>query len=298
MNKISFVLGLALALAPIGTATTSADGGPVVTITDTGYSPAAVTVAPGAPVTWINKGNNVHTVTTIGGAPLPYDSGGVGPGQSTSAGFSLPGSYWYTSATDCLNGASSNIFPCTVSFLVTVAAGGVTSPNPSPAPPAAVPAPVVALPAPAAPVAAAPVPASPAASPSQYPWHSKSVSTPPVDCGAQQVFIGWLVPHAVPCVDSAPNAGTQYVQGHVLDNKGNGVSGMIVRVTAYGNTLIDTGSDQDGTFSAVLSTDCPAARTYSVFIVDSQGRQSSDAYAVNYTSCNVAGEFHFDFIQS
>jgi hypothetical protein len=131
-----------------------------------------------------------------------------------------------------------------------------------------------------------------------YAWHWKAVNTPPIDCGPSQSFLGWLPPDQVPCVDSAPNAGTQYIQGHVLDKNGNGVGGIIVQASAYGNNYDGT-TQPDGVFSIILSTSCPIEnRAYSVYIVDGQGRQSSDAYTVNYSNCNLAGEFHFDFVQS
>jgi hypothetical protein len=32
-------------------------------------------------------------------------------------------------------------------------------------------------------------------------------------------------------------------------------------------------------------------------IVDGSGKQSSDIHMVHYTNCNLAGEFHFDFVR-
>ncbi|HLY67641.1 MAG TPA: hypothetical protein VKU60_19035, partial [Chloroflexota bacterium] len=162
---------------------------------------------------------------------------------------------------------------------------------PTPAPP-----PVQAPPAPSPAAAAAPAPMPQTSS--QYPWVWKSVNTPPVDCGANQVILGWLPLHQVPCIDSAPNAGVQYVSGHVLNKDGSYVSGFVIQATAYGNNY-DTNTNDDGTFTLVLSNSCPLEnRVYSVYIVDGQGRQSSNVYTVNYSNCNVAGEFHFDFVKN
>src|SRR5690242_1881465 len=88
-------------------------------MTDTGFNPVAVTIQPGGNVTWSNQGNNVHTATTIGGAPLPFNTGGLGPGQSKSLSLGVPGDYYYTSSTDCNKGTVLN-FPCAISFLISV----------------------------------------------------------------------------------------------------------------------------------------------------------------------------------
>jgi len=49
----------------------------------------------------------------------------------------------------------------------------------------------------------------------------------------------------------------------------------------------------------VISNSCAIEnRVYNVYIVDGQGRQASNMYTVNYSNCNVAGEFHFDFVQN
>jgi hypothetical protein len=55
----------------------------------------------------------------------------------------------------------------------------------------------------------------------------------------------------------------------------------------------------DGSFTLVISNSSPIEnRVSSVYIVNGQGRQSSNVYTVNYSNCNAAGEFHFDFIQN
>ena len=180
--------------------------------------------------------------------------------------------------------------------------GAVLQAAPAPAP-AAPPAPAVA-PSPA-PIVAAPQPtvAPPAPTPTpqlaqQYAWAWKSVSTPPTDCGASQVLLGWLAPHRFSCDDTDPNAGTQFISGHTLDQAGHPVAGIIVRATAYGNNY-DGGSDQDGTFGIIISQSCPIEnRIYNLYVIDGQGRQSSNVFTVNYSNCNIAGEFHVDFIKT
>jgi hypothetical protein len=101
----------------------------------------------------------------------------------------------------------------------------------------------------------------------------------------------------VPCVDSAPNGGAQFVQGHVIDKNGNGLSGFNLKWTFYGNSET-VGTEGDGIFTFHISNTCPIEnRTYNIFIVDGAGNQSSNMYTVNYSNCNVAGEFHFDFVK-
>lgn len=122
-----------------------------------------------------------------------------------------------------------------------------------------------------------------------YPFMSKSVNTAPIDCGNG---------NRVPCVDSAPNGGLQYIQGHVVDKNGNGLSGYNLEMTFYGNS-VTVGTEGDGLFTFTLSTTCPVEhRVYNIFIVDGQGHQSSDSHQVVYDNCNQAGEFHFDFVKT
>ena len=121
-----------------------------ITISDQGYDPTNVTVVLNGTVSFTNSGSIVHTATTTGGAPLPFDTGGLNPNTSTSFTMSLPGTYAFNSATDCLNGNTSTTFKC--------GGGVVTVLSTTTAPPAA--------PAPAAPAAAAPAvaPGAPPAS--------------------------------------------------------------------------------------------------------------------------------------
>jgi plastocyanin len=130
-----------LLLAAIPAPAALADAGNVnVNIADSGFTPATATIPVGGTVTWTNQGTAVHTATATPpsngnqvSTPAPFDSGGLGPGQTFSWTFGLPGVYVYTSATDCLNGNASPGFPCTGS---TVVVGGATPrTEASPAPP-------------------------------------------------------------------------------------------------------------------------------------------------------------------
>ncbi len=104
-----------------------------VTITDSGFSTGNVNLAIGGTVTWTNQGTNVHTATTTGGGnPVPVDTGGLSSGQSSSLTFTAPGTYSFTSATDCLNGNSTAGYRCgpyTVTVSNAPAAAGPASPS-------------------------------------------------------------------------------------------------------------------------------------------------------------------------
>jgi hypothetical protein len=130
--------------------------------------------------------------------------------------------------------------------------------------------------------------ATPTAAPRPaFPYVSKEVTAPPQDCGS-----------SVPCQAAAPNLGQQYITGHVLDPSGNGLSGVSLRLTYYGNSS-DVQTAYDGKFTFVLSTTCPQTPlTFNVFVIDGSGNPISDTRTINYTNCNVAGEFHFDFVRT
>ena len=103
-----------------------------ITINDSGFSQRAVTIALNGTVSFTNGGSNIHTATTTGG-PLPFDTGGLAPGQATSFNLSLPGVYPFNSATDCLNGNNNAGFNCgggTVTVIDTGANPGAPEPPP------------------------------------------------------------------------------------------------------------------------------------------------------------------------
>lgn len=116
-------------------------------MSDTGFSPVSVTIPTGGTVTWANKGGTVHTATSVPGINPSFDTGGVGSGQSSSVTFNTPGSYYYTSATDCLNNTSNGggPFTCNSSYLVSVVPLGTPIAQAAPAPQTA-PAPAVSAP--------------------------------------------------------------------------------------------------------------------------------------------------------
>jgi len=167
---------------------------------------------------------------------------------------------------------------------ITETAAGTLSATPTPvatATPVAIATPV----ATATPIATATATATPKPA---FPYLSKEVTTPPIDCGSG---------NRVPCLASAPNAGSQYIQGHVIDQSGNGISGITVRAVAFGNVLNQV-SEADGLFTVNFASNCPKEnRPYQVFIIDGNGNPISDVRTVNYSDCNVAGEFHFDFVR-
>ena len=119
---------LALALAGVGvlgsgTPVRAADA--TVTITDSAYDPATVTVTAGSVVTWNNGGAKAHTVTADDGS---FDSGNLDPGQAFGNLFGTAGTFAYHDTADpTLKG----------SVIVTAAAptsSGAGTPEPTPPP--------------------------------------------------------------------------------------------------------------------------------------------------------------------
>lgn len=152
----ALVPAAALALILVVAATATAAAAPLqhdvaVNVDDKGFDPPSIAIPVGGSVTWIEKGINVHTATSLGGAPQAFSTGGFGPFQSVSLTFNTPGTYPYSSATDCLNGNSMPGFVCGTYYVLVVPPGGavpaVAAPGaPGPAPSAAAP-PVPAVPA-------------------------------------------------------------------------------------------------------------------------------------------------------
>ncbi|HLG72919.1 MAG TPA: hypothetical protein VK009_21070 [Chloroflexota bacterium] len=110
-----------------------------VTITDTGISPASVTIPQGGSVTWTNKGNRTHTADSTGG-PSTFNTAGIGPGSSATLVFTVPGLYAYTAGTDCLHGVYIETFTCGDYTIAVLANGALpqaaTTPTPTPIAPA------------------------------------------------------------------------------------------------------------------------------------------------------------------
>ncbi|MGE5343911.1 MAG: plastocyanin/azurin family copper-binding protein [Candidatus Omnitrophota bacterium] len=75
-------------------------GGPkkvAISITDSGYDPAAFDITLGTTVTWTNNGTKAHTVTsgTPGYPSGLFDSGDIAPGFSYSYTFNTRGIFYY-----------------------------------------------------------------------------------------------------------------------------------------------------------------------------------------------------------
>ncbi len=73
-----------------GVAKTSA-----VSIHNFAFNPADVTISVGTTVTWTNNDSMAHTVTSLSGAPVAFDSGTVNPGGKFSFTFTAIGTYPY-----------------------------------------------------------------------------------------------------------------------------------------------------------------------------------------------------------
>src|SRR5437870_2255196 len=92
------LLGLPLIGAQPVTAQTAPQQNATVTITDSGMAPATVTIAAGGSITWVSQSFKVHTATSLAGTQLSFDTGGLGPAQSSTVPFAAPGVYPYTSS--------------------------------------------------------------------------------------------------------------------------------------------------------------------------------------------------------
>jgi plastocyanin len=84
----ALVLGAALVLT--GVPARAADG--QTTIVNFDYQPNGQSVAVGTTITWTNSADRPHTVTDRGGT---FDTNPIGPHQSASITFSVPGTYHY-----------------------------------------------------------------------------------------------------------------------------------------------------------------------------------------------------------
>ena len=83
---------LSLLVSAAGATTVNAS----VTIRESGFSPATVTIRPGERVIWFNGGTRNHTVTSDSGNQS--SSSTIAPGEELSIEFSKPGTYHYHSA--------------------------------------------------------------------------------------------------------------------------------------------------------------------------------------------------------
>ena len=133
--RLGIVLAMSLPLLVLGQPSALADNGSV-TISDTGFTPPTITITVGGTVSWTNSGTKVHTASSKIG-PVPFDTGGLGNGQSFPVNFTVPGTYSYTSATDCVNsgGGQGTGFDCgTTATVVVIDNNMAYNPNPFPTP--------------------------------------------------------------------------------------------------------------------------------------------------------------------
>lgn len=122
-----------------------------------------------------------------------------------------------------------------------------------------------------------------------YTGFFKRPSEPPRICGSGQ---------GNPCLDSAPNQGTQYISGHVIDQHGLPVNGITVQAKS-GSTVLFNSSDPSGYYSILLYTNCPSGpQPWDVYIVDGSNSLSSYVRTITYRNCADAGEFHIDFVEA
>ncbi|HLQ31258.1 MAG TPA: hypothetical protein VK457_01085 [Chloroflexota bacterium] len=147
IRRAALALALSLPLLIAGglpAAADTAQQSASITISDSGYSPRSATIFMGGSVSFTNSGGQVHTATTQGGAPFPFDTGGLSSGQSTAFTPGLPGTYNFNSATDCLNGQNNPQFNCGGGVVTVVGTSAPAAPAAPVAPTA--PAPIAAAP--------------------------------------------------------------------------------------------------------------------------------------------------------
>jgi hypothetical protein len=131
-----------------------------------------------------------------------------------------------------------------------------------------------------------------------FEYQSKPVTSAPVDCNADATL------SSIPCTTVAPNSGTQYIKGRVMNQKGDHLQFVTVQATVAGQSQ-QFQTAGDGTFTFFIAGgpsatgSCPPyALQYQIMILNNLGAQDSDIYTVNYDgNCNSDGEFHFDFVK-
>jgi hypothetical protein len=151
-----------------------------------------------------------------------------------------------------------------------------------------------------------------------FEYKSKAITDPPVDCNADSTL------SAIVCQAVAPNAGTQYIKGRVMNQKGDHLQWVVVQATIPGVScnnsqgvsvtpcVLTQQTAGDGTFTVYIGGNVPPGAlggngtaacppyplTYQFMVLSNTGAQDSDIYTVNYDgNCNSDGEFHFDFVK-
>jgi hypothetical protein len=143
-----------------------------------------------------------------------------------------------------------------------------------------------------------PAPSAAATPTPAFTFKSKQVTEPPVDCS------GDSTQSSIPCLAVAANAGTQYIKGRVMNQKGDHLQFVTIQATVAGQTQT-VQSAGDGTFTFFIAGPpsttgaCPPyPLQYQLMVLSNTGAQDSDVYTVNYDgNCNLDGEFHFDFLK-
>jgi superoxide dismutase, Cu-Zn family len=93
-----------------------------VVITKEGFDPPYVIINAGGSVTWENDDSAVHNIKQNPLQAPNLDSGGLAPGHSYTQTFSTPGTFTYTSFTDCLSHKPGPTFDCAPATVQVVAA--------------------------------------------------------------------------------------------------------------------------------------------------------------------------------
>jgi plastocyanin len=124
----------------------------VVNISDSTFTPPQVTITAGGTVHFVNQGTVTHTAVSgsiqpgppvlvgnsgpaLSSSPPPFDTGGLGPGQSQQVLFPVIGTYTYSSGTDCQNGNTNPAFSCSGPYTINVVIAPVGAQTSAAAPP-------------------------------------------------------------------------------------------------------------------------------------------------------------------
>jgi plastocyanin len=89
-TQIALLIGIALAGSAAGHALAARAS--AVSIKEFKFAPAALEIRPGTTVTWTNRDEETHTITSATGA---FASAGLGHDETFSQTFSKPGTYEY-----------------------------------------------------------------------------------------------------------------------------------------------------------------------------------------------------------
>ncbi len=91
----SIIIGSASLMLNVTSKGTVPPSSAVVEIKNFTFSPENMSIAENTTVTWTNNDTAPHTVTTLAGAPVAFDSGTINPGGSFTYNFTVGGVYPY-----------------------------------------------------------------------------------------------------------------------------------------------------------------------------------------------------------